>query len=70
MTDAERIQTIKSQTLATLEQITSSPKPSYSINGQSVSWGDYLRQLRETIEWCDKQLNAEAPYEIHSQAFT
>lgn len=25
--------------------ITASPKPNYSINGQSVSWGDFLKQL-------------------------
>lgn len=28
-----------------IASITANPKPSYSINGQSVSWGEYLKQL-------------------------
>ena len=70
MTEAERIAAIKSQALALIEQVTSSPKPTYMVGGQMVSWGTYLQQLRDTVSWCDEQLAAQAPLEIRSQATT
>lgn len=69
-TDLEQLATIKSQTLARIAEITSSPKPSYSINGQSVSWGEYLKQLQDTVAWCDDQSSANDPGEVVSQAYT
>jgi hypothetical protein len=69
-TDAEQLALIKSQTLALIQAITLDPKPSYSIDGQSVSWGDYLAQLRGTVEWCDRQLTQSEPFEIRSQGYT
>jgi hypothetical protein len=49
-------QTIKSQTLSMIADITMAPKPSYNIDGQSIQWTDYLKQLRATVEWCDQQI--------------
>ena len=69
-TDQEQIRTIKSQTLALLADVTTIPKPSYSIDGQSVSWSDYLAQLRETVRWCDQQLAGEEPFEEHTRGCT
>jgi hypothetical protein len=69
-TDAEQIATIKTQTLAIIATITASPKPSYNIDGQQVSWGDYLKQLQETVAWCDKQAAGETPYEHHTIGYT
>lgn len=68
--DAEQVATIKTQTLARIVEITAAPKPSYSIDGQSVSWGTYLKQLQETVQWCDAQLNSESPYEEATQGYT
>lgn len=68
-TDEERVALIRSQTLAVMQEVTRTPKPSYSINGQSVSWADYLSQLRDTVAWCDQQL-AATPVEIVSRACT
>jgi len=48
--------TIKSQTLSMIAEMTANPKPSYNIDGQSVQWTDYLKQLRATVEWCDQQI--------------
>ena len=39
-----------------IAEMTASPKPSYSIDGQIVQWSDYLKQLRLTVEWCDQQI--------------
>jgi hypothetical protein len=70
MADEDVIRNIKSQTLNLIETITTNPKPSYSIDGQSVSWSDYLAQLQATVAWCNTQLNIEGPFEIHSQGYT
>jgi hypothetical protein len=69
-TDIERIATIKSQTLELIQQITLHPKPSYTMDGQQISWTEYLAQLRSTVEWCDEQLTGQQPYEIRSQGCT
>lgn len=62
------VETIKRQALERLLELTTSPKPTYSVDGQSVSWGDYLRQLQETISWCDEQIIREqGPYEIETR---
>ena len=39
-----------------IDEMTKTPKPSYNIDGQSVQWSDYLKQLRATVEWCDRQI--------------
>ncbi len=69
-THAEQYATIKTNTLAVIADITASPKPSYSIDGQSISWGEYLAQLQATVEWCDKQIAGNEPFEILSQGYT
>ena len=69
-TDLAQVQTIKTQTLANIVSITASPKPSYSIDGQSISWGEYLKQLQDTVAWCDSQLAGEDPFEIQSVGYT
>ncbi len=68
--DAQQLQLIKSQTLALIQSLTLEPKPSYQLDGQSVSWSDYLSQLRSTVEWCDRQLAMSAPFEIRSRGCT
>jgi hypothetical protein len=50
---------IKTQTLTMIADMTVNPKPSYNIDGQSVQWTDYLKQLRATVEWCDQQMARE-----------
>jgi hypothetical protein len=67
MSDATTISTIKSQTLAIIADITANPKPSYSIDGQSISWGEYLAQLQGTVDWCNKQAATEEPFELISR---
>lgn len=67
-TDLEQIQTIKSQALASIAEITANPKPSYTIDGQSVAWNAYLYRLRQTVDWCDRKQAAQQPVEVRSQA--
>jgi len=65
----EQLQTIRSQTLARIAEITAGPKPSYQIDGQSVSWNDYLKTLRETVSWCDRMMNAENPGSMMTRGY-
>ena len=64
----EPIRIIRAQTLAILQDITENPKPTYTLDGQSVSWESYLKQLRDTLDWCDAKL--EEPFELRTQAGT
>ena len=68
--DAEQIATIKTQTLARIADVTAEPKPNYSIDGQMISWADYLERLQQTVDWCNEKLTGEEPFEFQSQAVT
>jgi len=69
-TDLEQIAAVKSQTLARIAEITAQPKPTYSIDGQMVAWADYLKQLQQTVDWCDRKLAAAEPFELRSRGYT
>jgi hypothetical protein len=68
--EAEQIALIRTQTLTQLEQLRASPKPSYSIDGQNVSWTDYAASLQQTVDWCDRKLADYEPFELKSEATT
>jgi hypothetical protein len=68
--DLEQLQTIKSQTLALIAELTANPKPTYYLDGQTVSWSEYLARLQATVDWCQRKLAGEEPFEIHSQGIT
>ncbi len=70
LSDLEQMEAIKSQTLALIAELTAHPKPSYRLDGQTVSWNSYLARLRETVDWCDRKLAGQTPFEIHSQGGT
>jgi hypothetical protein len=70
MSDSEQIAVIKTQTLARIAEITAEPKPNYSIDGQSVAWSDYLRQLQQVVDWCNEKLSGERPFEFQSQGYS
>ncbi len=69
-TDLQQITLIKSQTLARMAEITAQPKPTYQIDGQTVSWGDYLTRLQSTVDWCNAKLAGEQPFEYQSRGFS
>lgn len=66
--DVGAVLQIKRQTLATLAELAREPKPTYKIDGAVVSWTEYQESLRQTVDWCDKQLNALTPFELRSFA--
>ncbi len=70
MTDREQIETIRSQTLAQIVELRANPKPTYMVDGQTVSWTDYVQSLQKTVDWCDAKLIGLEPFEVQSQATT
>ncbi len=66
--DVGAVLQIKRQTLATLAELAREPKPTYKIDGAVVSWTEYQESLRQTVDWCDKQLNALSSFELRSLA--
>ena len=65
-TEAENLQTALDNVAAKLAAITADPKPSYSIDGQSISWGTYYKDLvalRDALKLA--LIDAEGPFEHH-----
>ena len=58
-----------------IAQITASPKPDYSVQGQSVSYGAYLGQLMAALRDLNDQIviqqaRDDGPYEIDLRGFS
>lgn len=70
MTNLDQINTIKANTLAQMAEVSSLKKPSYSENGQTFSWTQYLEYLQRRVDWCNAQLAAEDPFEFPTQGYT
>jgi hypothetical protein len=68
--DLQQLQTIRAQTLARIADVTAQPKPTYDLEGQSVAWNEYVVQLLATVDWCERKLAGEDPFEIQSQGIT
>ena len=68
--EAQQITAIRNQSLAQLEELRANPKPSYSLEGQRVSWREYIESLQRTVDWCDQKLAGYQPFEYRSQGTT
>ena len=68
--DNEQLAMIRSQSLQQLADLRANPKPTYSIDGQQVSWESYAESLQRTIDWCDEKLAGSDPFEFQSQGYT
>lgn len=67
MSDLSNLQTLKTNLITALNDAIASPKPTYSIDGQSISWGEYYRMLSEQIKVVNELINMEDPYWHTSQ---
>jgi len=68
--DQEQITSIKSQILQQLVGLRANPKPTYTIDGQRVSWESYVASLERSVDWCDRKLADLEPFEIRTQGYT
>ncbi len=70
MSDLTQIGAIKANTLAQLAQVSAERKPSYTEDGQSFHWTEYLEHLQRRVDWCNEQLAGEEPFEFPTQGYT
>jgi len=69
-TDLEQLATIRTLTLDQIEEIRADPKPTYWLDGQRVHWQEYVAALEATVDWCDRKLLEQQPFEIRSRGTT
>ena len=67
MSDATDLAEIKANIITALKTASANPKPNYSVDGQSVSWGDYFKMLNDQLTAVNLQINAETPYEYETR---
>lgn len=63
MADLSDLQTIESQLITRIKEVTAQPKPSYNIDGQSVSWNQYMESLWKQLKQVQDQINGADPFE-------
>jgi hypothetical protein len=66
----EQLTTTRDQVAANLAAITASPKPDYTIDGQTVSWQALFESYLEQLAALEARIAAADPFEEHSQGFT
>jgi hypothetical protein len=62
--------TARNNFAAKLAAESANPKPTYSIDGQSVSWTEYYKFLSEQVDRLNEQINNGEPFEEVSQGVT
>ena len=67
---AQQVLAIRDQTLNQLEELRKQPKPTYTLDGQRISWQEYAESLQRTVDWCDQKLVGYQPFECRSQGTT
>lgn len=65
----QNLETSRDNIAAALADATANPKPNYSVDGQSVSWGDYLESLQRALDGINSKIAAGEPYEYVTQIF-
>lgn len=55
---------------AKLAEVSASPKPTYNIDGQSVSWTEYYKFLSDQVERLNVQISSGDPFEVVSTGIT
>lgn len=70
VTAAPTLETIRANILARIAEVTAAPKPNYNIDGQEVSWQDYLDSLFTSLKQIDDNLQTSEPFEVVSRGIT
>jgi hypothetical protein len=63
---ADELQTALESLVTALQTACVSPKPTYSIDGQSFSWNEYLKMLLDGIKGVAEVLGTFDPVESRS----
>jgi len=64
-TIAENLLTAKTNFAQQLADISANPKPSYTVDGKSYQWGEYLKYLQDSMNAIDIAIQSESgPEEV------
>ena len=68
------METIRDQILARIVEVTASPKPDYTEEGQTYKWSDYLAKLNKSLKDTNDEIerieSREEIFEYNQGAFT
>lgn len=56
---SESLATIRTNLLTAISDVTANPKPSYDIDGQSVSHSEHLKTLLDSLAQINKQIRED-----------
>ena len=62
------LESVRDNLMAKLKEYSVSPKPSYTIEGQTVNGSDYLKQLIDGIKAVNELMVIFDPYELRTLA--
>ncbi len=68
--DLDQLRTIRTNLLARLADMTASPKPNYSLDGESYAWADLFERYMQQLEAINAQLAGQEPFEFHTRGCT
>lgn len=61
------LETARDNIAAQLVDLTESPKPSYSVSGRSVSWGEHFNNLTSQLKEINSLINTMKPFSVISR---
>jgi len=64
--ELQNLQTARSNIAANIATITAKPKPTYMVDGQMFSWGDYHKQLMDAYRDLGELIQQVQPSEVLS----
>ena len=64
----QQLETLRTQALDNLLAATTSPKPTYTIDGQRVDHAGYLVRMQQLADWCSERLADLSTVEIATTA--
>lgn len=71
MSNLDSLNTAKANVLANLLAITANPKPTYSLDGQTVSWNDYQKMLTDQLTTLNSLIVVESgPFSYTTQGIS
>lgn len=65
----QNLVTIRDNIAAALATISASPKPNYTIEGQTVSHADYFAMLMSQMKAANEAIAAGTPFEIVTEVY-
>ena len=64
----QQLETLRSQALDNLLAATTSPKPTYTIDGQRVDHAGYIARMQQLADWCSERIADLSAVEIATTA--